>query len=154
ERRSTGASGATPAATFRLRRDGLALIVDQAHAHVGDIGDVPDALLAGHAAEVDRAVSESRRWLWRFRWTASAAGCRTGRLTFTRLARRSFLSVRRPVGGDTYRRRGQRKSTHQSIAHEGSFARLRVGGLARSGEQALAARERDRARVADVAAVL
>src|SRR5215831_11586315 len=36
----------------------------------------------------------------------------------------------------------------------GRVARLRVGGLARSGEQPLAASERHRTRVADVAAVL
>src|SRR5436190_17739904 len=62
-RAAAGTSSTATTAPLRLRRERLPVVVDNARAHIRDVGNVPDALLAGDASEVDGAVGETRRWL-------------------------------------------------------------------------------------------
>src|SRR5262249_57817408 len=58
-RRSPPATAPAAPTTRRwLRRDGTAILFQDAHPHVGDIGHVPHALLTGDTPKVHRAVSQ------------------------------------------------------------------------------------------------
>jgi len=70
---STGACASAAERRRVLLDVGLAVGFDDALTHVGDVGDVPDALLTGDASEVDRAIGKARRRLRRSGHPSAAA---------------------------------------------------------------------------------